>query len=401
MSTLDFDKLAQYATIPDDAVALLNKPERQTRINLNIRLEHGDLIVGDLFLVIYNTARGPAKGGIRFQPDVNMEETADLAERMVWKTALMNIPFGGGKSGIALDPKNLNRLQKATVFREYCHLLRNELMRGQYIPAPDMGTTQWEMAVIFGETHVYESVTGKPPRVGGLPGRLEATGRGLATCVSSAAREFLGRDKGELRVAIQGFGNVGSWTARFLEEFGVRVVAVSDVAGGVYNEQGLPINDICMRGAEGAHALNGADGDRITNEELLALDVDVLVPAATGHVLTDEVAGKVRAKMIVEGANGPTTPEGDDVLGDRGIIVVPDILANSGGVIASYIEWRKAKSGSLTRREETFEVIDDLIRDGFARVLATAKENKIAPRLAAEVLAVKEVVGSMQDRGWV
>jgi len=401
MSTVDFDRLAKYTTIPDEAVALLSKPERQTRINLNVRLEHGALVVGDLYFVVYNTARGPAKGGIRFHPDVNMEETADLAERMVWKTALMNIPFGGGKSSIALDPRKLNRLQKAVIFREYCHVLRSELVSGEYIPAPDMGTSQWEMAVIFGETHVYESVTGKPPRVGGLPGRLEATGRGLATCVHSAAREFLGRDERELRVAVQGLGNVGSWTARFLDEFGARVVAVSDIAGGVYNKDGLPVEDICARVTDGAQVPDCPYGDRITNEELLALDVDILVPAATGHVITGEVAGKVRAKMIVEGANGPTTSEGDDVLDERGIVVVPDILANSGGVIASYIEWRKAKSGSLTRREETFEVVDDLMRDGFARVMAAAKENKIGPRLAAEVLAVAEVIGSMQDRGWI
>jgi glutamate dehydrogenase (NAD(P)+) len=400
MTAVNFEKISKYTKIPADAVALLSVPERELKINLNVRLEDGSLQMGNLYLVSYNTARGPAKGGIRFAPDVTMEETADLAERMVWKTALMNIPFGGGKSSVSLDPRKLTRMQKASIMREYVHVLRNEL-RGFYIPAPDMGTSEWEMAIIFGETHSYESVTGKPVRVGGLPGRLEATGRGLATCVKSAAQHLLKRDVKGLSVAIQGFGNVGSWTARFLSEFGARIVAVSDVGGGIYQESGLPVDQLTQCTLNNGHVTDYAGGTKISNDELLKLGVDILVPAATGHVITKAVAEKIQAKLIVEGANGPTTPEGDEALDSRGIKLVPDILANSGGVIASYIEWRKAKSGSLTRREETFEAVDDLMRDGFVRVMKLAEDKKIPPRLAAEVIAVDEVVGSMKDRGWI
>jgi len=401
MPAVDLTKISRYTEIPDDALALLSRPERQVRINLNVRTEDGSLKMGDLYLVYYNTARGPAKGGIRFAPDVTMEETTELAERMVWKTALVGIPFGGGKSGIAIDPRQVTRMQKAVIMREYVHVLQEELLRGHYIPAPDMGTSEWEMAIIFGETHIYESVTGKPVRVGGLPGRLEATGRGLATCIQCAVREFLRRDVAGLRVAIQGFGNVGSWTAHFLQAAGARIVAVSDISGGIYAEGGVSVQQLTRQVARGALIADLAGPSKITNADLLALDVDVLVPAATGRVITADVARRVRAKLIVEGANGPTTPEGDAILQERGVPIVPDILANSGGVIASYLEWHKAKSGSLTKREETFVVIDELIRDGYTRIMALAREKQISPRLAAEVLAVAEVVYSMKDRGWI
>jgi len=330
-----------------------------------------------------------------------MPHVIELAEKMVWKTALVGIPFGGGKSGIALDPTKFSRMQKTAVLKEFVHVLRPELLNGMYIPAPDMGTNSADMAVIFGETHLPECVTGKPPRVGGLPGRLEATGRGLATCVSAAAKEFLKQDLEGLTVAIQGFGNVGSWCGHFLSQRGARVVAVSDISGAVTARGGLDVHKLAEWTARGKPLDDFPDYDKLTNAELLAMNVDILVPAATENVLTGDSASAVSARMVVEGANGPTTAEADAILGDKGIPVIPDILANSGGVIASYIEWRKAKSGSLTSRDETFDTVDELVLSALARVTDFTSRRKVTPRLAARVLAVEEVVHAMADRGWI
>ncbi len=400
MPSVDFDEVSKYVRLPDEARVLLERPERELRITMSLRLD-SELMQTDVYVVYYNTARGPAKGGIRFWPTVTMDHTIELAEKMVWKTALAGVPFGGGKSGIALDPGKFSRMQKTAILKEYVHALRPDLIGGTYVPAPDMGTGSADMAVIFGETHLLESVTGKPPRVGGLPGRLEATGRGLSTCVRAAARKFLGRDLDGLTVAIQGFGNVGSWCAHFLDQYGARVVAVSDISGGVTAGSGLDVRRLAEWANQGNLLRDFAEYDKISNEELLAMNVDILVPAATEDVLTGENASAVSAKMIVEGANGPTTAEADAVLNDRGLPVLPDILANSGGVIASYIEWRKAKSGSLTSREETFQMVDDLVLAAFDRVTERTESWKTTPRVAARALSVEEVVNTMNDRGWI
>lgn len=400
MAAVDLAKIAEYTDISHDARELLEHPEKQTKLSLSFRTEDGGLTRADTFVVYYNTARGPAKGGIRMWPDVTMKETTELAELMAWKTALMGVPFGGGKAGIRLDPKRFNRQQKAELIREFVHITRSELESGAYIPAPDMGTSEFEMAVIFGEMHILECVTGKPPRVGGLPGRREATGRSLSTCLMSAAEDLLGIQPSRLTAAVQGFGNVGGWTAKFLCEAGCKVVAISDLTGAVWRKNGLPVDDLLAWVAQGKRLNDFPDADRISREELLEQAVDVLVPAAVGHVFTADVARRVKARMIVEGANGPTTPEGDAVFERKGIPVIPDILANSGGVIASYIEWRQAKSGSLTPKGETFDTLDSLIRDGLQRVVEGSKRMKCTYRTAALVIAVEEVVKSMRDRGW-
>jgi len=355
MPSIDFDRLARLTDIPDNARKLLERSEKQVTLNLNIRSASGDLVMGDVYVVYHNTARGPAKGGIRISPSVTLEETRDLAERMVWKTALVKIPFGGGKSGICIDPTQLSLFERNEVMREYVHIIESDLLDGVYIPAPDLGSGPQDMAVIYGQTHLLTSVTGKAPRVGGLPGRKEATGRGVAFTASLGLERTLGEKVAGTTVAVQGFGNVGSYAALFLHQMGAKVVAVSDVSTGVYNGDGLDIEKL-MSYAGKAAALESANvGDRITNEELLALDVDVLVPSAIENVLTAENAPKVKARLVVESANGPTTPEADVILDEMGVIALPDILANAGGVIASYIEWRNAKSGSITDREEVFQ----------------------------------------------
>jgi glutamate dehydrogenase (NAD(P)+) len=400
MPAMNFDQISPFISLPDDARMLLERPERQLRITMSLRLD-SDLICCDVYVVYYNTARGPAKGGIRFWPTVTMGHTEELAEKMVWKTALVGVPFGGGKSGIRLDPRQYSRMQKTAVLKEYVHVLRPDLMTGQYVPAPDMGTSGADMAIIFGETHLSESVTGKPPRVGGLPGRLEATGRGVATCVAAGSHRFLGGDLSGKSVAIQGFGNVGSWVAQFVSGQGARIVAVSDISGGVYAEGGLDVAKLAASVGEDNLLADCPECDKITNEELLAADVDILVPAATEEVITASNAANIRARMIVEGANGPTTAEADAILKDNGVIVLPDILANSGGVIASYVEWRQAKSGSLTSRDETFGTVDELVLGAFERVTEFSTAKKTTHRIAARALAVEEVIYTMADRGWI
>jgi glutamate dehydrogenase (NAD(P)+) len=401
MAVVDFEGLSRHIHLPDDAVRILAKPEKQQIFNLNVHHDQGLLVQTDAYIVYYNTARGPAKGGIRFWPDVTLEETVTLAELMVWKTALVGIPFGGGKSGIAADHHVLSRFQKTVIMKEFVHLLRGDLGAGEYIPAPDMGTNPTDMAVIFGETHIPECVTGKPVAVGGLPGRLQATGRGVATTCALAADAILKRPIQEIRVAVQGFGNVGSWTCWFLHALGAKVVAISDIEGGVYNDRGLDVKGAMAARKQGKPIPQCAEGNAITNAELLAMDVDVLIPAAIGEVLDAGNAETVRASCVVEAANHPVTHDGEPVMLDKGIPIVPDILANSGGVIASYVEWHKAKSGALTDEQETYDTIDKLITKAFGAVVELARKHNISLRSAAHSLAVSEVVRSMEERGWI
>ncbi|MCK4300295.1 MAG: Glu/Leu/Phe/Val dehydrogenase, partial [Planctomycetes bacterium] len=357
------------------------------------------LLITDCYVVYYNSARGVAKGGIRMAPDVSLKETCDLAELMVWKTALTGIPFGGGKSAIRLDPRSVGAFEKGLVIKEYVHLLREDLVAGNYVPAPDMGTGPREMAVIFGELHIPQAVTGKPPSVGGLPGRREATGRGVATAAAVAAREILHKPISDCTVAIQGFGNVGSHSAWFLAQQGARIVAASHIGGGLYNGEGIDVAKAAALSAE--ETFEGLEGDGISNEDLLALPVDILIPAAAGGVITEEVAGRLRCRLIVEGANDPVTAEADQVIAEAGIADVPDILASAGGVIASYIEWRDAKSGSLTSEAEVYEFIDQIAERGFEEVKATAEAKGVDWRTASHLLALNEVLTSMRERAWI
>ena len=401
MPSLDFDKINQYLPIPLPARRLLDVPEKTTTLNLSFHASDGSLVIGQTHVVYYNTCRGPAKGGIRFSPTVTLEETSVLAELMVWKTALTGIPFGGGKSGICIDPHKISRQEKISALKEFVHVMHDDLEFGRYIPAPDMGTNESDMAVIFGETHVSESVTGKPVRIGGLPGRREATGRGVATSIGLAAHHLLDGRIRERTIAIQGFGNVGSWTADFARQMGMTVVAVSDVTGAFYNRRGLPIAELIDFQNQGNKLKDFPSLEPISNRDLLQLDVDILVPAACENQITAEVAEKVSAAVIVEAANAPTTPDADEILHKRGIPLVPDILANSGGVIASYVEWHKAKSGSLTEVQETYRTIDQLITRTFQSVRQLAQQHNVSLRLAAQILAVDEVVKAMQARGWI
>ncbi len=409
MNTIDFSQVKQVVEVPDAAERLLSKSEKEISFSLNLllhpsgrdaRCTDAELVEADAFVVYHNTARGPAKGGLRIWPTVTLEHTRTLAELMTWKTALVGIPFGGGKSGIRLDPRTLSRVSKTAIIKEYVHMISAELHSGAYVPAPDLGSTDADMAVIYGETHRPESVTGKPPRVGGLPGRREATGFGVCHITALASEALLGRNVEGLRVAVQGFGNVGRWTCRFLHERGAKLVAVSDITGGVYRDQGLDLDQLEQHVARTGGVAEGP-GDRITNADLLAMEVDILIPAAVEGVLTEENAGAVKAKLVVEAANDPITPAGEQVLLDNGLPVVPDILANSGGVVASYVEWHQAKSGAITRARETYHTVAEQLEAAFHRVSELAKEKRISQRLAAQAVAVEELVATMKDRGWI
>ncbi len=400
MGVVDLDRLAQHTELPTTAQHLLTRPEKILTQALTILTDGERMLETTCHLVYHCTVRGPAKGGIRMSPTVTLEETCALAELMTWKTALVGIPFGGGKSSVSLNAAELKPYQKTAIMKEYVHLHGAELHAGSYVPAPDLGTNPRDMAIIYGETHKLESVTGKPPSVGGLPGRLEATGYGVSLVARLAAQELIGKSTTGLRVAVQGFGNVGSWVCRFLHEAGAKVVAVSDASGGVARPEGLAVPDLA-RHVDETKGVRGFDGEQITNADLLAMDVDVLIPAAVEHVLTEANAGDVRAALIVEAANAPTTTGADAALNDRGIPVVPDILANSGGVVASYVEWRNAKSGSITNKQATYDTISDRLEWAFHNVAELAADQGEPLRLAAQIVACNELVQALHDRAWI
>jgi len=395
VSVVNFNVISKYLSIGREAEHMLKKSEREAYAHLNIKW-NGKLLEADSYIVLHSMVRGPAKGGIRIAEHVTLNETRRLAELMTYKCALAGIPFGGGKSGICIDPATLTPESRRALIGEYVHVFSSHIDTRIYIPAPDLGSTPSDMATIYGCTHIPESVTGKPFRIGGLPGREEATGYGVASTVAMAAKDLLGKEAKDLTVAIQGFGNVGKWSAIFLSEWGARVIGISDIYHGWHSDSGLPVAQMAAAPDPSKLGLTA-----IGREEVLTLPVDVLVPAAIGGVFSGDVASKVQAKLIVEGANDPSTPDGDAVFAERGIRVMPDILANSGGVIASYVEWRQAKSGSLTDKTETYDTIHRQLSRAYNRVAEMANSEAINHRTAAQAIAVDEVIQTMKDRGWI
>lgn len=401
MAVVDLDRVSSILAMPPQARAILESKEKQVIMNLRLKISADEVITAETFVVYHCTVRGPAKGGIRMWPDVTLEETGVLAELMTYKCALSGIPFGGGKSGIRLDPHKLTRFIKTAIIKEYVHIIREELAAAAYIPAPDMGTGPTEMAVIFGETHRPETVTGKPVGVGGLPGRKEATGRGVAHIARLAVERLLEKPVNQVTVAVQGFGNVGSHTASFLAQMGAKVVAVCDLTGGVYESKGLDIEKLRKYANNNGGGVAGFTENTITNADLMALPVDVLIPAAAGDAITCNNADSVRAKLIIEGANAPTTQDADRMLRAKGVRIVPDILANAGGVIASYVEWQQGKSGVITPISETYDTIEQRLTNAFDRVLAVQSETQGDLRLAAQVASCEELLVALRDRDWV
>ena len=397
-------RVAELFAVDPNLVNVLQECKKAVVVSVPVSMDDGSIEVFEGYRVTHNIARGPSKGGIRYHPDVELDEVKALAMWMTWKCALMGIPFGGAKGGIAVNPKKLTPGELQRMTRRYTSEIINEIGPEKDIPAPDVGTDGSVMAWIF-DTYsmnkghsVLGVVTGKPLNIGGSLGRLEATAHGVLYCIQEAIRKREMRMDG-LRVVVQGFGNVGSFLARFLAEQGAIVIGVSDSSGGIYNEAGLDMAAVLAHKQE-TGALEGLRGaDSVTNEELLLLDCDVLAPCALEQVITTANAGQVKAKIIAEGANGPVTPAADEILDDRGILVLPDVLANAGGVVVSYFEWVQGLQEYFWKEDEINSKLRDITTRAFNETWRTFEERKTSMRLAAYGLAVRRVADATITRG--
>jgi glutamate dehydrogenase (NAD(P)+) len=390
--------------VDPNLIQILSYCKKGVEVSVPVQMDDGTVQAFQGYRVVHNMTRGPAKGGIRYHPAVTQDEVKALAMWMTWKCALMGLPFGGAKGGVICDPKLLSLGEKERLTRRYTSEIINEIGPEKDIPAPDVGTDAQVMAWIF-DTYsmnvghsVLGVVTGKPLAIGGSVGRDGATARGSLYCIRTALQKQ-GSRLHDTRVAIQGFGNVGSNLAGLLAEEGVRVIAVSDSGGGIHNAYGLDVPAAIAYKAEHG-VLEGFPGaDAITNEELIEIDCDVLVPCALEQVITAENAPRIRAKMICEGANGPTTPGADDILEDRGILVLPDVLANSGGVVVSYFEWVQGLQEYFWKEYEVHAKLNDIVVRAFEETWSARDRFATSMRIAAYGIAVQRVAEATTIRG--
>jgi glutamate dehydrogenase (NAD(P)+) len=399
-----FNEAALLLDLDPGTRQLLTHPSRQIIFAIPFQRDSGELDVYTGYRVQYNFARGPAKGGLRYHPGVTLDEVTALAFWMTWKCAVVDLPFGGAKGGVTCDPSKLSLGELERITRRYAAELVEVVGPDKDVAAPDVGTTPQMMAWFMDtysmhmRTHTPGVVTGKPVEIGGSRGRVEATGRGVSL-VGFAQMQLMGLSPASTSVVVQGFGNVGSVAAKMFAERGCKIVGISDVSGGYYNAQGIDLAGATAYAQE-HHSLQGyRGGERITNEALLELPCDVLVPAALEKQLTADIATRVQAKLIVEGANGPTTPDADHVFASRGIIVIPDIVANAGGVTVSYFEWAQDRAGYFWKESEVNERLAEILLTNFERVRDVARERRISLRTAAYVLAIDRVVKSLRIRG--
>ncbi len=400
-----FDVAAQILQLDQGFYECLCTPSRIHITAIPVTLDDGRLKVFQGYRVIHNEVLGPSKGGIRYAPDVSLEEVKALAAWMTWKCAVVGVPFGGAKGGVVCNPREMSPGELERLTRRYTANLIDVFGPERDIPAPDMNTNEQIMAWILDTYSMHARrtenavVTGKPIALGGSLGRKEATGRGVMT-VTLAAMERLALRPSQCTLAVQGFGNVGSIAAMLLCEQGLKVVAVSDVTGGYYNDKGLDIQAMMAYAAANKNTLEGyPEAEKITNNELLTLDVDVLAPAAKEDQITRQNAAQIKAKIVSEGANGPTTPEADDILNEKGILVVPDILANAGGVTVSYFEWVQDRQGYFWTLDRVNRRLDRSMRDAFEAVFNTAQQHSVSLRIGAYVLAVSKVAAALRMRG--
>jgi glutamate dehydrogenase (NAD(P)+) len=398
------DDAARIIDLDPGVHEVLRNPRRTLEVAIPTRMDDGSIRVFTGYRVHHNTSRGPSKGGIRYHPAVTLDEMKALAMWMTWKCSVVNIPYGGAKGGVIVDPKSLSRSELERMTRRYASEILPLIGPERDIPAPDMGTDGQIMAWMMDTYSTREGfsvpgvVTGKPVAIGGSKGRISATGRGV-TYVTLATLKHLGMAVEEARIAVQGFGNVGSNAAQLLEEMGCIVVAVSDVQGGVYNPRGLSYTGLTSHVRQAGSLAGYEGGEHISNEELLELDCDVLIPAAIENQLTEDNAAAVRASVVVEAANGPTTPSADLILKDRRILVVPDILANSGGVTVSYFEWVQDIQSYYWDEDEVNERLRKIMERAYVDVLALSEERKVTMREAATVLGVTRVAEAHKTRG--
>jgi glutamate dehydrogenase/leucine dehydrogenase len=402
------DDVAERLGLAPGIHAILRQPERELTVAVPVVMDDGHIEVFTGYRIQHSGARGPCKGGIRYHPDVHLQEVRALAALMTWKCAVVNIPYGGAKGGVQCDPSHMSQDELCRMTRRFTAMIMPIIGSHRDIPAPDVNTNPQTMAWITDTVSMLERktvidiVTGKPIPLGGSLGRKEATGRGVAITTGELLKRQ-GLSPSGTTVAVQGYGNVGSHAATLLDQRGCQIVAVSDVSGGLYSPQGLnisSINEYVTNHPRGL--LEGYDApgvEEISNDDLLTSDVDVLIPAALEHQIRGDNAPDIRARMIVEGANGPTTREADDILNDRGVVVVPDILANAGGVVVSYFEWVQDLQCFFWDEAEVNANLTRIMTRSFDEVWAFSQEMDVPLRLGAYMLAVDRVAGAVQSRG--
>ena len=399
-----FNSTADRLGLDDGVRRLLSVPKRELTVSFPVTMDDGSVQVFTGYRIQHNVVRGPAKGGIRYHPQVSLGEVRALAMWMTWKCALVDIPYGGAKGGVKCDPKQLSRSELERLTRRYTSEISIIISPESDIPAPDVNTNAQVMAWIMDtySMNVGHStpgiVTGKPLELGGSQGREEATGRGAAI-VASEAMNHMERSIEGAKVAIQGFGNVGVHAAQTLRDMGASIIAVSDSSGGLYNPQGLDPEELIVFRKEGGRFAEFPKYDRVSNQELLELPCDILVPSALENQITGSNADRVRAKMIVEGANGPTTPEADSILYDNGVTVVPDILANAGGVVVSYFEWVQDIQFHFWDLTEVRDKMQKVLKTAFAEVVARQEAERLPMRDVALMLGVERVADAFKLRG--
>ena len=399
-----FDVAVKKLNLDEGLTKYLRTPNREIVVHIPVVMDNGKLEVFDGFRVQHNIARGPCKGGVRYAPNVTLDEMRGLAAEMTWKCAVVNIPFGGAKGGIVCDPQKLSTGELERITRRYTAEILDYIGPERDVPAPDMNTNEQTMAWIM-DTYsmhvrhtVTASVTGKPLDLGGSHGRREATGRGCMIVTDQALKRF-GRQREQTRVIVQGFGNVGSQAARLMYEAGYKIIGVADINGGVFNPHGLDVPAL-LEFVEQSKTVQGfPGGERIGNMEILEQDTEVLLPAATESVITSANANRIKARILTEGANSPTTAPADDILFERGVFVIPDILANAGGVTVSYFEWVQDRQGYFWTEGMVNERLNHIMVAAFNDVVRYGEKHGVNNRIAAYMLAIDRVAFTVKLRG--
>ncbi len=399
-----FDIAADMLDLESGLRKILRVPQRELTVTFPVKMDNGSIEVYTGYRIHHNITRGPAKGGIRYHPGVDIDQVRALAMWMTWKCATVNIPYGGAKGAVVLDPKLLSLSELERLTRRYTSEISILIGPDKDIPAPDVGTNPQVMAWIMDTFSMHSGhtvpavVTGKPINIGGSQGRQESTARGLVYVLREASRH-LSFDITGAKVAIQGFGSVGAVSARVLDEMGATIVAVSDSRGGIYSRNGLSINAVLAHKARTGSVIDFPEADQVTNQELLELPCDILIPAALESQITEQNAGQIKARVIGEAANGPTTPGADDILYDRGVFVLPDILAGAGGVTVSYFEWVQGLQEFFWNEREVNAQLERVMVNAFQNVLRIAQERQVHMRTAAYLLSVDRVAQATTTRG--
>jgi glutamate dehydrogenase (NAD(P)+) len=399
-----FDMAARKLNLEEGLYKYLRCPNREIIVHIPVEMDNGSIEVFDGFRVQHSIARGPSKGGVRYSPFVTLDEIRGLAAEMTWKCAVVNIPFGGAKGGVVCDPEKLSRGELERITRRYTAEILDYIGPERDVPAPDMNTDEQIMAWMM-DTYsmhvrhtVTASVTGKPFDLGGSRGRREATGRGCMIVCDQALKRF-GKTRESTRVIIQGFGNVGSQAARLMHETGYRIIGVSDIHGGVYSSRGIDIPSLLEYSREAKTVKGFAGGEAVDGRELIEQDCDVLLPAATESVINSRNASRIKARILVEGANSPTTAPADETLFERGVFVIPDILANAGGVTVSYFEWVQDRQGYFWTETDVNEKLKHIQVAAFNDVVRYGEKHNVNNRIAAYMLAIDRVAFSLRLRG--